>query len=79
MIDAARIRLRRLELRMSQEELGKCLGQDQAYVSRLERGLIADITVGTFERLARALQVRLEALLKPDPDRESEKVPTTVA
>jgi transcriptional regulator with XRE-family HTH domain len=79
MIDAARIRLRRLELRMSQEDLGKQLGQDQAYVSRLERGLIADITVGTFERLAKALQVKLEVLLKPETNRESEQLPTAVA
>jgi transcriptional regulator with XRE-family HTH domain len=71
MIDAARIRLRRLELRLSQQQLGKAIGQDQAYISRLERGLIEDITIGTFERLARALRVSLETLLKPDPESEA--------
>ena len=66
MIDADRIRLRRLELRLSQAQLGALIGQDQAYISRLERGAYGEITVSTLERLARALQVRIETLVKPD-------------
>ena len=66
MIDKERIRLRRLELRLSQADLGKALGQDQAYVSKIEHGLITDITVRTLERLAYTLQVPIETLLKPD-------------
>lgn len=73
MLDVDRIRLRRLELRLSQKKLGEMIGQDQAYISRLERGEFAEITVRTLERLARALHVGVETLLKPDD--ESEPLP----
>jgi len=68
MLDVDRLRLRRLELRLTQAQLGKQVGQDQAYISRLERGAYGEITVGTLERLAKALQVRIETLLKPDEE-----------
>jgi DNA-binding Xre family transcriptional regulator len=76
---AARIRLRRLELRLSQKGLGTLIGQDQAYVSRLEHGQITDITVRTLEGLAAALQVNVESLLKPDEEEDSEPEPTALA
>ena len=77
MLDTARIRLRRLELRLTQKELGTRIGQDQAYISRLERGQYMDITVSMLERLARELHVSVDALLtKDDP---SELMPAAVA
>jgi|RhiMetdeSRZDD1v2_1073273.scaffolds.fasta_scaffold37570_4 transcriptional regulator with XRE-family HTH domain len=62
-LDTERLRMRRLRLRLSQEQLGKMIGQSQAYVSRLEHGTITDITLGTFARLADALGVTMEYLI----------------
>jgi transcriptional regulator with XRE-family HTH domain len=63
MLDADRIRLCRLKLRLSQQRLGDLLGQDQAYVSRLEGGRITDITVRTLEQLADVFGVSTDYLL----------------
>jgi transcriptional regulator with XRE-family HTH domain len=63
MLNTSRIRLRRLELRLSQDTVGETIGQDQQYMSALERGKIRYITVDTFVKLAHALQVPLEDLL----------------
>jgi transcriptional regulator with XRE-family HTH domain len=63
MLDPTIIRMRRLELRLSQRELGEKLGQDQAYVSRLERGDLKEITVKTLELLATALRISPDTLL----------------
>jgi transcriptional regulator with XRE-family HTH domain len=80
MLDTERIRMGRLRLRLSQKQLGELIGQDQAYVSRLERGEIAEITVTTLERLADALHVSTDYLLKRDErDKESELLATAVA
>lgn len=72
MLDVERLRMGRLRLRLSQKRLGELIGQDQAYISRLEHGEISDITVGTLERLADALGVTTDYLLgrtpAPDPD-----------
>ena len=63
MLDRDRLRMSRLQLRLTQERLGKEIGQDQSYVSRLERGDFTEITVTTLERLADALQVSTDYLL----------------
>ena len=63
MLDAERIRMQRLTMRMSQKQLGESVGQDQAYISRLERGEITDITARTLERLADALRCSTDYLL----------------
>ena len=63
MLNPDRIRLRRHALRFSQAHLGTLVGQDQAYISRLERGSRLSMTVGTLERLADALQVSTDYLL----------------
>ena len=62
-LDRDRLRLQRLKLRLSQQQLGTKIGHDQGYVSRLERGEITDITVRTLARLADALQVSTDFLL----------------
>jgi transcriptional regulator with XRE-family HTH domain len=64
MLDTEALRLRRLELRLTQAALGKAIGQDQAYISRLERGDFQEITVTTLERLAAALRVTPNDLLE---------------
>jgi transcriptional regulator with XRE-family HTH domain len=48
---------------MSQESLGKAIGQDQQYISKLERGTVTGITVATLEHLADALGVCTDYLL----------------
>jgi transcriptional regulator with XRE-family HTH domain len=70
MIDRERLRMRRLKLRFSQKELGKAVGQDQSYISKLERGELTEITVTTLVRLAQKLGVSLDYLVNPtqEPD-----------
>jgi transcriptional regulator with XRE-family HTH domain len=63
MLDTERVRMRRLQLRMSQKVLGERIEQDQAYISRLERGEITNITIRTLERLADTLHVTTDYLL----------------
>jgi transcriptional regulator with XRE-family HTH domain len=63
MLDRDRLRMARLQGRLTQERLGKAIGQDQSYVSRLERGDFTEITVTTLERLANALHVSTDYLL----------------
>ena len=75
MIDVDRIRLRRLELRLTQADVGKAIGQDQAYISKIERGQVAGMTVAMLERIARALRVDVATLIKADST-ESELLPT---
>jgi transcriptional regulator with XRE-family HTH domain len=71
-LDKDRIRMRRLRLRLSQQQLGKLIGHDQGYVSRLERGDITDITVRTLARLADALDVSTDYLLGRKGQHEEE-------
>jgi transcriptional regulator with XRE-family HTH domain len=66
MLDVDRIRLRRLELRLSQKALGEAIGQDQAYMSRVENGIITDVTAETLARIARVLKVPMEQLINLD-------------
>jgi transcriptional regulator with XRE-family HTH domain len=66
MLDVDRIRLRRLELRLSQKALGEAIGQDQAYMSRVENRIITDVTAETLARIARVLKVPMEQLLNLD-------------
>lgn len=73
MLDPERIRMTRLQLRLSQRQLGEMIGQDQAYISRLENGTITDITVGTLEQIADALQVRVEYLLRRDRETQEKE------
>jgi transcriptional regulator with XRE-family HTH domain len=64
MLDRDRLRMGRLRLRLTQQRLGELIGQDQAYVSRLERGGLTEITVTTLERIADVLGVSTDYLLK---------------
>jgi transcriptional regulator with XRE-family HTH domain len=75
MIDVDRIRLRRLELRLTQADLGKAIQQDQAYISKIERGQVAGMTVAMLERIALALHVDVATLIKAESE-PSELLPT---
>lgn len=63
MLDRERLRMSRLRLRLFQETLGKAIGLDQSYISKLERGDVLDITINTLERLADTLRVSTDYLL----------------
>ncbi len=76
MIDGMRVKLRRVKLGLSQKELGEHIGQDQAYISRLERGQLPGATIAVLERLADVLGVSTDYLLnridEPDPELQCE-------
>jgi transcriptional regulator with XRE-family HTH domain len=63
MLDRNRLRMARLELRLSQGSLGKAIGADQSYISKLERGEFTDISITTLERLADVLGLSADELL----------------
>lgn len=80
MLDRDRLRMARLGLRCSQESLGKAIGKDQSYISKLERGELVDITIQTLERLADALNVSTDYLLgRKDGDEAGDLLPTGLA
>ena len=84
MLDRDRLRMARLQLRLSQESLGKAIGQDQSYVSKLERGDLLEITISTLERLADVLSVSTDYLLgrgdeAPPPPAQRPRRRTTAA
>jgi transcriptional regulator with XRE-family HTH domain len=57
-----RIRVRRVDLTMSQEDLAEALGISQGYLSNLERGQ-RSLDVKLLERIAQALKCSMAALL----------------
>lgn len=63
----ARIRCRRTELNLSQEELGLQCGLHRTYIGAVERGE-KRITVVTLGRIARSLQVSLADLVTPNSE-----------
>lgn len=67
MLDKHFIRRRRQELRLSQEQLGKLIKQDQAYVSTVEIGRRPSCTITTLTALAEALKCTTDELLGRKP------------
>jgi len=63
MIHGDRLRDAREQARLSQQRLGESIGQDQQYISKLERGVLPGMTVETLERLCTALSVSADYLL----------------
>ena len=57
------IRDARKEEKMSQSELGKRIGANKSYISRIENGLI-DPTLSTFNSIINALGLRID-IVKP--------------
>ena len=68
MLHADRLRMKRLEARLSQRALGEQIGTDQAHISRMERGERVAITIQTLVKLADALRVSTDYLLGRDHD-----------
>src|SRR5215510_13359594 len=63
MIDGERIRQLRTQHGLSQGALGKAIGKDGQYVSKLERGVLTSVTTETLERLAGVLDCSTDYLL----------------
>ena len=63
MIRGDRLRNARQRVEMSQQRLGELVGQDQQYISKLEREVLPGMTVETLERLCDALEVSTDYLL----------------
>ncbi len=63
-IFAARVRQRRLELGLSQDDLAERAHLDRTYISGIERG-VRNPTLATAEKIADALQVTLAWLVTP--------------
>jgi transcriptional regulator with XRE-family HTH domain len=63
MLDGNRLREARQAAKLSQQRLGEMIGQDQQYVSKLERGVLPGMTVETLERLCSVLSVSADYLL----------------
>ena len=81
MINGKRVKLRRIKLGLNQKALGERIGQDQAYISRLERGQLPGATIAVLERLADVLGVSTDYLLNrtEESDPELQCAPAAVA
>lgn len=66
-----RIKMKRLELGMSLEDLGKCLGVNRSTVKRYEDGKIKHIPQNTMETLAVVLKTTPAYLMGWDNDTDS--------
>ena len=69
-----KIRRRRLELKMTMEDLGNAIGVQRSAVNKYEKGLV-DMKGSTLAAIARALSIPISALLDDDDDGD---VPHTV-
>ena len=63
------VRRLRHRLGLTQEQLGRAIGQSQPYVSDLERGVRPVLSVHMLEQLAQALGVAIEMLMTDDERR----------
>jgi len=58
-----KIKLRRLELGLSQNELGRAIFGSGSYVSRIESGEFVDLRATTLRRLTGALRCTVDDLI----------------
>ena len=63
MLDGERIRHLRTHHAFSQTALGRVIGKDAQYVSKLERGILTNVTTETLEHLAEALDCSTDYVL----------------
>ncbi len=63
MIHGDRIRQLRTQHGLSQGALGKVIGKDGQYVSKLERGVLTSVTTDTLEDVAGALDCSADYVL----------------
>ncbi len=75
MLHGERIRQLRTQRDLSQGALGKCIGKDGQYVSKLERGVLSSVTTDTLEQLAEALACSTDYLLNRTDDPRQAKRP----
>ena len=75
MIDGERIRQLRAQHGLSQSALGKGIGKDGQYVSKLERRILTSVTTDTLEQLAGALDCSTDYLLGRTDDRRPQLTP----
>ena len=61
-----KIKERREELRMSQEELSEKSGVNRTTISMLENGKIDQVLTGTLVALAKALETTVDKIFCPD-------------
>ena len=69
-----RVRQRRDQLDLTQEQLAAATGLKQFHISRIESGDIKDVKGETLRRLARALRVTSDFLLEIEDPEDSECV-----
>lgn len=69
---AANLRLRRKDLKLSQEELAHRAGLDRTYVSSLERSRYA-VSIDVIEKLAQTLDIEPSRLLARQNDSYASK------
>lgn len=55
----------RKESKLTQAELAEKAGVSRVTISRLESGKLKETTLGTLSRIAQALQVTVDDLIKP--------------
>lgn len=58
------IKLKRIEQNMTMEELGKCIGKNKTFISRLENNKVKTLKHEYIDPLANALNVPVSALFK---------------
>ena len=63
MVRGDRLREERQRAQLSQQRLGELVGQDQQYISKLEREVLPGMTVEILERLCDALRCSTDYLL----------------
>jgi transcriptional regulator with XRE-family HTH domain len=68
-----RLKLRREELRMGQDDVARDAFVSRAYISRLERGLVPAPKVTELGQVAEALQTTLVDLLRQPPGTRTER------
>lgn len=68
-----RVKLRRMELRLEQEQVGEAAGMSRAYVSRLENGSVKNPKVTDLASIAAALKVSLDTLIYGKPTGDIER------
>jgi transcriptional regulator with XRE-family HTH domain len=73
-----RMRVRRRQLGLSQQELARLLGLPQSKISELECDVRSDMLLSTARRVARALHMSLDELAGEEAD-DAETSPTAPA
>ncbi|HEU4671266.1 MAG TPA: helix-turn-helix domain-containing protein, partial [Candidatus Limnocylindrales bacterium] len=58
------VRAVRIRKRLTQAQVGAAAGVSRGTVSRVERGLLDDVTLGAFGAICRALEIRLDLVLR---------------